>query len=465
MVIKRLDRNKYIFIKVTLKKFSFKNKAIKFEDLGGGVGYFYKDEEKLMYQFSRENFNRFKAISYLMTSKSITEEMRLAVSNVDNTSYLDHVKWCKEQKLNIVKNQDKQIELDKGFKIVSDSLEAILIKSTDAEDRWVIKSSFVCNKSDIVNDITSSNAIKGGIDKFMTSLKDGKRIPLRKDHREDNYGVITSMWYVDTQDTIDGKDVAVTYGFLEAELDKSLNRSQDLWRDITIYNKKFGMSYGAVVTDFTFEKDSETGTILRIIKDLEFKEVSITPKPAIVEAGVVSAKKYASKIIKNLNMNETEKELTPNMTSEERLNETISTNLENIKPVTQAEIEQIEEILETVAPEIIEEVEAAVIEEPKKEIEPVKEETLSVEQDVSMSSNDDKKPKKKVKKSLRKVDVEKLLTKNNAPVMDALKGISEMLVNLEKRIKAVEETPQAQVTKNSNIQSVNDLIDNVFKKY
>lgn len=245
------------------------------------------------------------------TMKSIKEKMK-ELAEVSNISFKEFIEYSNENRLDVIKNNSDFQAIQKQGAKVFGTVKAIKLTSTDSEgntedEKWVLRSVFTSNKADSTYDITSQEAIKKGVDGLS-----GKVIPIRYEHQSDDYGVWHKFW-------TEEKD-GVLYGYAEGELDKSLNRAQDLWTELYEYKKQFATSYGAVLKDFSWETD-EKDNQYRVLNELEFYEISLTTRPANPDTALEALSKHASQLesyieVKNLQKSDMDNENQDEVVSE-----------------------------------------------------------------------------------------------------------------------------------------------------
>ena len=244
---------------------------------------FYKKEDhkipKLNNQFIYKN------------KKSMDDKMKL-LADLSNQELEEFLEEAKKQRLDIVKSKDSKKSND-IFKVHGD-LKAFKTfeknKKGEEIEKWKLKTTFTSNKADLHLDVTSKKAIKKGIKKLQ-----GEVIAIRFEHQSLDYGA----W--DTFRTYEKN--GILYGEAEGELDKNLRRTQDLWKEIYDYGKRFATSYGGKSLDWHYIEDEETGYILRVFDDIKWFEISLTTRPANPDTAMEVMNKYASKIEDTIDTN------------------------------------------------------------------------------------------------------------------------------------------------------------------
>ena len=207
----------------------------------------------------------------------IQEKMRL-IAEKENKIFQERMKKRKSNIENITKNNKK---IKKGFKLFG-NIESYIEKNKKGNEMWKLRTTFTSNKPDVAMDITSKKAIE-------KAIKNLDLIPIRFEHKEENYGV----W--DTFKTVE-KD-GVIYGVAEGELDQNLNRSKDLWYSIQ-KGTKFATSYGGRYIDFHYFKSEKSGKNYRIFDEIVIEEISITTSPANPDTALERLNKYAKEMEK-----------------------------------------------------------------------------------------------------------------------------------------------------------------------
>lgn len=336
-----MDYNAYIWVPIGKKSYPLDDPTVQLTTQGEGVSYYSKDGDRFLWRFDRTTWREDNANLYSITHslspvevkramnllngytgafltkeqrveayksvqmytetelisykqyqimKSIQDKMKL-LSEKANANLMTHALNAREQLPELVKSVDLHKALvEEGFKVFG-NLEAYVVKSktTDGEvdTKHILKTTFTSNGVDLDYEITSGEAIKSAVAKLSDSV-----IPIRFEHGKEDYGV----WYSFNTTQKDGK----VYGIAEGELDMSLNRSQDLWRQIYDYGKQFATSYGGRVIKSHIEQDKTTDTLVNIFDEVEFKEISLTSMPSNPDTAVEAINKYFTQIQDNL---------------------------------------------------------------------------------------------------------------------------------------------------------------------
>lgn len=325
-----------------------KNEAMKsFNSINeyDGITYMSSGERNMIYK----NLKRFGVDQKLnnmeeyKNAKEINDKMKLLAQS-SNSQMIDFINSSLQSRLDVTKSDNKP---DFDFKVFG-NIEYKSVNN-DGTDEARLVTTFTSNTADLENDIVSKSALE----KAIKSLNE-RVIPIRFEHGKEDFGV----W--DKFDLVEDGDKVVAKA--EGLLDLSLNRSKDLWKEITEYGKQFASSYGAYFKSIHKEKINDQ--YVTVVDDIDFFEISLTTRPANPDTVVNSIKKGFRNFIKNIELKNMEE-----------------TNI-NTAPVAEATQEVVHANPEVIAEAVTE---TPVVEEKKDEvvtdatIEATTEETKSVE--------------------------------------------------------------------------------------
>lgn len=472
--------NKYIWIKTGTEKFLLTDSdvVLQLQDKSAGVAYYYKTEPKniVIWRFikskgwTEETANQYVLAAYSMLGKSqamelvknlnefdgenyMTKSQREAVhefvsknvefnlpglvkqkeyematdtkekmkklaelSNMEFHSFIDE---AQKERLQIVRNADKfKADEQKGFKFHA-QLQAYKIVEKDEngknQERWMLKATFTSNKADLHWDVTS----KAAIEKAVADLQ-GKVIPIRFEHQSEDYG------YWETFKTYE-KD-GILYGLAEGELDSSLSRSKDLWKEIFEYGKEFAVSYGGEWMQMHYEKTDEDGEdydILRIFDEIVIKEISLTTRPANPDTTLEALNKYAGRLERHLDLQELSK-----FTDLKAMKKNADQDKEKLTPEATDNKETEEKKPETAGEPTV---------EPKEEKQPEADPKAKPDSEKEEEA-DKEKPETDAKPEEKKE--EKSATELLHGILKEMKELVKQNTELAKRVAALEEKPE-----------------------